>query len=79
MKQHWNDKTERWEPPTNADRIRAMSGKELAKNNVRSIIVPSGYRVYTLFIASDGYQTESKEEAIKHELAWLRQPEEETK
>lgn len=30
MKQHWNDKAERWEPPTHADRIRSMSDEEMA-------------------------------------------------
>ena len=31
MKQHWNDKTGRWEPLIHADEIRSMNNEELAE------------------------------------------------
>lgn len=63
--------------PTRADHIRDMSDTDLAKNNVRSVVVQNEHRVDTLFITTDGYQSESKGQAIAHELAWLREPAEE--
>jgi len=74
MDQHYNDKDSCWELKTNADSIWNMSKTELANRNVYRVTISLGCRLALLFITSDGFQSEDKEEAIEHELNWLEQP-----
>ena len=68
---------------TNADRIRAMSDEELAKNNIRlsyqcDIDYDYEEEPYTdwmqCYKTSDGLTFYNKEAAVEYELSWLRQP-----
>ena len=74
---------EHYEPPTNGDRIRAMTDEELAVHNV---YVGYEYTVdydydenpvgeYTpCYRTSDGSTFWDEESAVELELAWLKQP-----
>ena len=55
-------------PDTNADRIRAMSDEELAEHEVR--ITQDGM----YYECSDGETFAIYEDAIAHEIKWLKQP-----
>lgn len=59
-------------PLTQADRIRAMTDEELAKDRIRG-----GFYWRAYDIPNETYY--SKEEAVAAELAWLRSPAEERK
>lgn len=61
------------DPQTNADRIRAMSDEELAKDRVKYKI-SNGYDVWT---GDFDNVAGNYKEAIQKELDWLRQPAEE--
>ncbi len=65
MKQQWNDKTGRWEPPTNADRIRSMTDEELARWLVDATVCE---RV----CGEDEYCHGN--ECVKRVTDWLKQP-----
>ena len=56
---------------TNADSIRNMSIKNLAERNVYGLTISLGSRLALLYVTSDGFQSEEKNEAIEHELEWL--------
>lgn len=68
---------------TNADRIRAMSDEELAKNNIRLSYQcdidydydEESYENWTLWYeTSDGSTFYDEESAVEYELDWLRRP-----
>lgn len=60
---------------TNADRIRAMSDEELAKNNIRYDYDEESYENCALWYeTSDGSTFYDEESAVEYELDWLRQP-----
>ena len=68
---------------SNADRIRSMGDEELARCNVRGTYesgVDYGYdgepyESWTyVFETSDGSHFYTEDDAIEHELDWLRQP-----
>jgi len=54
-----------YKPRSNADRIRSMSDEELAENNVREIF-------HDRWHCSDWSYFSKKENAIQHELEWLK-------
>ena len=75
-----------WEPLTNADFIRAMSEKELARHNVHRTYQcdidydydENPYESWTLvFRTSNGEIFYDKESAIEYELDWLQKPQDE--
>lgn len=57
---------------TNADKIRQMSDKELAKFLVMSFTYQNGYRVDTIFRGHGSPDCETREEAETIELQWLK-------
>lgn len=59
---------DKYEPQSNADRIRSMNDEELAELNVQ---YDSQYDEYS---CSDGQTFYTEKEAINHEIDWLRQP-----
>lgn len=70
-------------PITNADRIRAMSDEDLAKNNVRlsyQCDIDYNYEEepyenwMQYYETSDGSTFYEEEDAVEYELDWLRQP-----
>ena len=73
----------RWVPMTNAGRIRGMSDKELAENNVRlsyqcdidCIWEEEPHENWVrCYETSDGSTFFEKEDAVEYELNWLREP-----
>lgn len=60
-----------WEPPTNADRIRAMSDEKIAEDAYIIRQVHGRDRFVSLFT---GKPFDTKEEVIQHNLDWLAQP-----
>lgn len=68
---------EKNEPPTNADRIRAMNDKELAKVYVREVHKTDDEYCWPVYITSDGKEFDNYKGALKHETEWLKQPAEE--
>ncbi len=64
--QTWNDKTQRWEPQTNGDKIRTMNDEDLALTRV--------VRLRAGFVMAYPVGTfTSFKKAYDAELAWLRQ------
>lgn len=65
-------------PMTNAQKIRAMTGEELAENNVRATIERKYVGVYDqyedMWQTSDGTTFYLLKEAVEYELDWLQQP-----
>lgn len=61
-------------PMTNADRFRSMSDEELAEANVRRVYTTNEEYGWSEYITSDEERFENFEDAVNHELEWLRQP-----
>lgn len=57
---------------TNYERLKSMSIEEMARQNIKPVMVNIGYQLHTIFITSDGYQSEDKYEAFEQELEWLK-------
>ena len=55
----------------NIEKIRSMTGKELAHHNVRCFCYMNGYRSCTDFYTSDYAIFGTREEAEAYELEWL--------
>lgn len=62
---------------TNSDRLRSMGDEDLAAANVRRVWLTDGYHDWSEYVTSDEERFEYKEDAVAHELNWLRKPAEE--
>lgn len=60
---------------TNEDKIRSMTGEELARLSVTPVLLGSYSNIWTMYRgAFSGIDYNSREEAERGELEWLRQP-----
>ena len=57
---------------TNYEFIKNMNVEDMAKMNVRAFTYMSGYRIQTDFYTTDQHIFNTREEAEKYELEWLK-------
>lgn len=64
---------------TNEDKIRSMTGEELARLSVTPVLLGSYSNIWTMYRgAFTGIDYDTKEEAEQGELEWLQRPAEES-
>ena len=70
---------EKLKTTTNEDKIRNMTGEELARFSVTPVVLGSYSNIWTMYRgAFSGVDYDSREEAERGELEWLRSPAEES-
>lgn len=63
---------------TNEDKVHSLTSKELASLSVTSVVLGGGANIWTMFRgAFTGIDYDSREEAERGELEWLKRPVEE--